>query len=63
VTIEDIRALCHSIVRLGVLGRERFHYWGLLLWTAFRRPKLFPLAVTLAVYGQHFRKISELHVL
>jgi hypothetical protein len=43
-------------VRLGIFGRERFQYWGLLLWTSFRRPTLLPLAVTLRIYGYHFRK-------
>ncbi|MCL4789759.1 MAG: B12-binding domain-containing radical SAM protein, partial [Verrucomicrobia bacterium] len=28
---ESIRAFLHANVRLGILGRERFHYWGLLL--------------------------------
>ena len=48
----------HASVRLGVFGRERFHYWSLLLWTFFRRPSLVPLAVTLSIYGHHFRKTS-----
>ena len=51
-------ALWRSAVRLGVLGRERVHFWKLLLWTAFRRPRLFGEAVTLAIYGYHFRKTS-----
>jgi radical SAM superfamily enzyme YgiQ (UPF0313 family) len=49
-------AFFHANIRLGILGRERFHYWSLLLWTFFRRPALFPLAVTLSIYGHHFRK-------
>jgi len=49
-------AFAHANLRLGVFGRERFHYWGLLFWTAFRRPSLVPLAVTLSIYGHHFRK-------
>lgn len=53
-----IEALGKSILLLGVLGRERFHYWGLLLWTFFRRPALFRFAVTLAIYGYHLRKVS-----
>jgi radical SAM superfamily enzyme YgiQ (UPF0313 family) len=51
-------ALGRSIFRLGILGSERFHYWNLLIWTLFRRPALFRLAVTLAIYGHHFRKVS-----
>jgi hypothetical protein len=46
-------------LRLGVLGRERFHYWGLLLWTCFRRPSAFSVAVTLSIYGHHFRRICR----
>ena len=29
---------------------------GLLAWTAIYRRKLLPLAVTLTIYGHHFRK-------
>jgi hypothetical protein len=51
-------ALAYSAVRLGVFGRERFHYWALLAWTLFRRPTLLPDAVTYTIYGHHFRRIS-----
>ena len=50
-----------SIIRLGIFGRERFQYWKLLLWTFFHRPRLFPLTVTFAIYGHHFRKICKLN--
>lgn len=49
-------ALALSSVRLGVVGRERFQYWRLLGWTLCHRPRQFQLAVTLAIYGHHFRK-------
>ena len=49
-------ALAYSSVRLGLLGSERFQYWRLLLWTIFHRPTQFHLAVSLAIYGHHFRK-------
>jgi hypothetical protein len=26
-------AFAHASICLGVFGHERFHYWGLLLWT------------------------------
>lgn len=55
----DIMAFLRSILRLGVIGRERFHYWKLLVWTQFRRRQLLPVAVTLAIYGFHFRKICK----
>jgi len=51
--------LLRSCYRLGIIGRERWHYWKLLLWIRFRRPQLFHEAVTLAIYGYHFRKIFK----
>ena len=57
---QHVMALFRSMFRLGIIGKERCHYWKLLLWTLFRRPALFPLAVTLAIYGHHFRKVCEL---
>jgi radical SAM superfamily enzyme YgiQ (UPF0313 family) len=61
--VQHILAFFRSIYQLGIIGEERGHYWKLLLWTLFRRPKLFPLAVTFAVYGYHFRTVCELHIL
>jgi radical SAM superfamily enzyme YgiQ (UPF0313 family) len=61
--VQHILAFFRSIYHLGMIGEERGHYWKLLLWTLFRRPRLFPLAVTLAVYGYHFRTVCELHIL
>jgi radical SAM superfamily enzyme YgiQ (UPF0313 family) len=60
--VQYILAFPRSVLRLGILGKERSHYWNLLFWTLFRRPNLFPMAVTLAIYGHHFRKVCELHV-
>jgi radical SAM superfamily enzyme YgiQ (UPF0313 family) len=54
-----LAAFFRSVVVLGIIGKERFHYWRLLLWTIFTRPRLFPNAITLAIYGFHFRKIFE----
>lgn len=51
-----VMAFLYAGVRLGVVGRERFQYWYLLLWTSLHRPSHLSLAVTLAIYGHHFRK-------
>jgi len=61
--MQHILAFPRSVLRLGILGKERSQYWNLLFWTLFRRPALLPLAVTMAIYGHHFRKVCELHVL
>jgi radical SAM superfamily enzyme YgiQ (UPF0313 family) len=60
---ESMLALARSMIRLGILGRERLQYWKLFFWTLFRRPRALPLAVTLAIYGYHFRRVCELRVL
>lgn len=54
-----IAAFIRSVIVLGIIGKERFHYWKLLLWTMFTRPRLLPQAVTLSIYGFHFRKVFE----
>jgi radical SAM superfamily enzyme YgiQ (UPF0313 family) len=63
INSEYIRAFFRSVVRLGIMGKERIQYWNLVLWTLFRRPRLFPLAITLAIYGYHFRQVMDLHIL
>jgi radical SAM superfamily enzyme YgiQ (UPF0313 family) len=60
---EYILAFFRSVYRLGIVGKERVQYWRLMGWTLLRRPRLFPLAISLAIYGHHFRKVCELHVL
>jgi radical SAM superfamily enzyme YgiQ (UPF0313 family) len=63
ISFQHILAFFRSTVYLGIIGKERIHYWKLLVWTRVRRPKLFPLAITLAIYGHHFRKIYEQNLL
>jgi hypothetical protein len=55
-------AFFRSIYLLGIRSVERLQYWKLLAWTLLRRPKLFPMAVTLAIYGFHFRKVASQHI-
>lgn len=68
----DFRSLCHQIPYLGapiktmlVLGIKdsaRRYYWKLFFWSLFRRPRVFPQAITYSIYGFHFRKIFEKHL-
>ena len=57
-SLRNLAAFGRASFLLGVLGRERFQFWGLLFWTLFRRPTLIRTAVTLSIYGFHFRKCS-----
>jgi radical SAM superfamily enzyme YgiQ (UPF0313 family) len=56
-----LKAGLKSVVILGVIGKERFYYWRLFFWSLFRRPGLFPMAITFSIYGFHFRKVFEQH--
>ena len=52
-------AFFKSMLFLGVIGKERFYYWKLFFWSLFKRPHLFYLAHTFAIYGFHFRKTFQ----
>src|SRR5574340_174187 len=53
VDFEHVLALFRSILRLGILGRERREYRRFFFWARFRKPCLFPLAITFTIYGFH----------
>jgi len=55
----EIRGLINSMWVLGVKEKGRRHYWGLFSSTLLKRPRLFPLFITLSVYGFHFRKVAD----
>jgi radical SAM superfamily enzyme YgiQ (UPF0313 family) len=55
----DIRAFFRSMFFLGILGKERLHYWKVFIWSLLRKPRLLPLAITLTIYGFHFRTIAD----
>jgi len=58
--LQRFLAFFRSGLRLGVFGIERFQYWRIFFWTLFHRPRLLTMAITFAIYGYHFRKISRL---
>lgn len=52
-----LTAFLGSVWKLGIKSQERFYYWRLFFWCLFKRPTSLPLAITLSIYGFHFRKI------
>lgn len=52
-----VRAFLMVTWYLGVLDKGRKYYWRLVLKTLFKQPALLVDALTLAVYGFHFRRI------
>ncbi len=59
ITFRDFKALLRSLWVLGVLEKGKRFFWKLILFTLFRCPRKFPVAVTLAIYGFHFRRVVE----
>ncbi|NQT73046.1 MAG: DUF4070 domain-containing protein [Chloroflexi bacterium] len=55
----QIRGLFSSIWYLGIVGGKRRYYWGFMTRAFIKHRRAFPEAMTLAVYGHHFRKIVE----
>ncbi len=62
IRLIDLWALVKSMVLLGIVARERLYYWNLFFWSLFRRPRLFSTAITLAIYGFHFRRVFEEYI-
>ncbi len=50
-----ILAFFRSLYYLGIVGKERHRYPGLLLWTLVHNPRAFPTAIVLAISGYHLR--------
>jgi radical SAM superfamily enzyme YgiQ (UPF0313 family) len=63
INIQRLLSLFRSAFRLGVLGKERFHYWQLMLWTLICKPSQLSVAITLSIYGYHYRRICERYIL
>ena len=58
-SLANARALFLSILRLGLLGHARRSYWKFLLDAATRYRRSFGAAMTMAVMGYHFQRITE----
>jgi len=59
---DHIRAFSKSMWFLGVREKGRGYYWRLFVSTLFKYPRSFPLSMSLAVSGFHFRKVVEKYI-
>jgi len=55
----QLLALLKSFWVLGIKEKERVYFWKLFFWCIFRKPKTLPMAIRLAIFGLHFRKVAE----
>jgi hypothetical protein len=57
-----VRAFIRSLWFIGVREKGRRYYWKLFISSLFKRPQTFPMFISLAVYGYHFRKVVEKYI-
>jgi radical SAM superfamily enzyme YgiQ (UPF0313 family) len=58
----QLRGFIKSMWFLGVRENGRRDYWKFFASTLLRHPRSFPLSVSLAVYGFHFRKVIAQYI-
>ncbi len=54
-----IRVLWKSFWILGIAEKGKRYYWKLMVSTVLKRPRSFPVAMKLAIYGYHFRRVVD----
>jgi radical SAM superfamily enzyme YgiQ (UPF0313 family) len=63
IELQEILAFFRSIYWLGIRGQERREYWRLFFWALFKQPQKFAMAITFSIYGYHFWRVLEQHIL
>ena len=58
LTFTEIKAFIKLLWLIGILEEGRKYFWQTLVYSFFKYPKKFSLAMTLVVYGYHFRRIA-----
>ena len=58
IKLKEVRAFMMLIWLLGTLEKGKKYFWKLLAFSLFKHPNKFPLAMTMAVYGYHFRRVA-----
>jgi radical SAM superfamily enzyme YgiQ (UPF0313 family) len=60
-SLQRLQALLKSVFYIGILGNgiSQWYYWKLILKTLIFYRKSFAEAMTLIVYGHHFRKMAK----
>jgi radical SAM superfamily enzyme YgiQ (UPF0313 family) len=56
--ITEIKAFFRLLWFMGVVEKGKKYFWNIFIYSLFKHPKKFSLAMTLTVYGYHFRRIA-----
>ncbi len=58
IKLKEVRAFMMLLWLLGTLEKGKKYFWKLFAFSLFRHPNKFPIAMTMAVYGYHYRRIA-----
>ena len=58
-TFLEIRAFIKSLWILGIIEKGKGYFWKLLFHSLIKYPAKFSVAITMAVYGYHYRRIAS----
>jgi radical SAM superfamily enzyme YgiQ (UPF0313 family) len=57
INLEQLKAFLRLLWLLGIIEKGKKYFWKLFFISLWKYPRKFPTAMTLAVYGFHFRKV------
>jgi ATP-dependent exoDNAse (exonuclease V) beta subunit len=57
ISFSELKAFFRLLWLLGFVEKGKKYFWKLLFLSLFKYPKKFTTAMTLAVYGFHFRRV------
>lgn len=57
INLEQLKAFLRLLWLLGIIEKGKKYFWKLFFVSLWRYPRKFPTAMTLAVYGFHFRRV------
>ncbi len=52
-----LKAVTSAFWSMGVREKGRKYFWRMMLWTLFKKPALLTEAITLSIYGFHYRMV------
>lgn len=62
IRASEILAFVRTVFKMGLSLKEGKYYWCLLWWTIRTDIQKFPIAVTLIIYGYHFRTVTQRNI-
>ena len=57
INLEQLKAFVRLLWMLGIIEKGKKYFWKLFFISLWKYPRKFPTAMTLAVYGFHFRRV------